>query len=233
MGERYALDDPNPAEAFLPYSTEIGPFDLARLNTMCLIEYPHWEKLTRPNLKEDRNQYGSIGEFYFAIGVGISILKDHVRGGVRQVDFFRSYYNGVPTTTITKDGLEGYWQAIQLLGVIMEQGEGKAEGDVEIPPEYRNTADGFHESWSHYRKFTYLRDMYLTRSFPATFAADSKPGAAGLKAQQILVRDFGTFVQLLNDMFQGKPYQRFGVVMAKLGGDVLSCWQNKAVPKFS
>ncbi|HEY2876524.1 MAG TPA: hypothetical protein VGJ56_31710 [Reyranella sp.] len=68
---------------------------------------------------------------------------------------------------------------------------------------------------------------------PATFAPVNEPGPAGRKTQQILVRDFAAFLQLLNDIFQGRPYRNFGGVMAKLGGDVLSCWQHNAVPRFS
>ncbi|HEX2087393.1 MAG TPA: ferritin-like domain-containing protein, partial [Solirubrobacteraceae bacterium] len=38
----FALDVPNPTELYTPYSTAIGPLDLERVNTMCLIEYPEW-----------------------------------------------------------------------------------------------------------------------------------------------------------------------------------------------
>ena len=146
------------------------------------------------------------------------------------MDCFGSYYNNLPTTTITCDGPKGYRQAIELLDAIVEQGEGKTQGDTDVPVEYQNTADGFNDSWPHYRKFVYIRGM---TPYPATFLPDREPSAAGLKAQQILERDFVRFVDVLNDMFQGKPYQGFGALMAKLGGEVLSCWQHHAVPKFS
>jgi hypothetical protein len=226
----FGLDEPDPTRFFAPYSTEIGPFDLERINTMCLIEYPQWQSRPRPAGECDRAQYGSIGEFYDAIRTGITELRGRLLGGVRQVDFFGSYYNDLSTTTITRNGSEGYRQAIELLDLIVEQGEGRTRGDTDVPPQYRNTADGFHDSWPHYRKFTFIRDL---QHFPATFAPDREPGPAGRRAQEVLMRDFATFIELLNDMFQGKPYRGFGAVMAKLGGEILSCWQHNAVPRFS
>jgi hypothetical protein len=225
----FKLDDPDPTTFYQPNSTEIGPFDIARVNTMCLIEYPKWQSRTRPG-GPHQDEYGSIGEFYEAIEIGVTELRAELRGGVRQVDFFGAYYNNLPTTVITRDGNDGYRQAIELLDLITDQGEGRTRGDADVPVPYQNTADGFHEDWPHYRKFTYIRDLKL---FPATFAPDRMPGPAGLKAQQILVRDFTAFLQLLNDIFQGRPYRNFGAAMAKLGGDVLSCWQHNAVPRFS
>ena len=146
------------------------------------------------------------------------------------MDSFGAYYNNLSTTTITKDGMEGYRQAIELLDAIVDQGEGKTQGDTDVPKAYQNTADGFNDSWPHYRKFVHIRNM---PPYPATFVADREPSPAGLKAQQILVRDFAEFIDMMNDMFQGKPYQGFGALMAKLGGEILSCWQHNAVPKFS
>lgn len=225
----FKLDAPDPTTFFKPHSTEIGPFDLARINTMCLIEYPKWQSRIQPG-GPSQTEYGSIGEFYDAIEIGVTELREQLRGGVRQVDFFGSYYNNLPTTKITRDGIAGYRQAVELLDLITGQGEGRTRGDADVPPPYQNTADGFHEDWPHYRKFTYIRDLKL---LPATFAPVNEPGPAGRKTQQILVRDFAAFLQLLNDIFQGRPYRNFGGVMAKLGGDVLSCWQHNAVPRFS
>jgi len=126
----------------MPYSTEIGPFDQARINTMCLIEYPEWLSRSEPELQEDRTQYASIGDFYDAIRFGISQLKADLRGGVRQVDFLGAYYNNMPTTIVTSSGAEGYRQAIELLDLISEQGEGRTGGDGEMPAKYRATTGG-------------------------------------------------------------------------------------------
>jgi Ferritin-like len=226
----FRLDVPDPTGQFMPYSTEIGPLDQARINTMCLIEYPEWLSHGEPELQEDRTQYASIGDFYDAIRFGISQLQADLRGGVRQVDFFSAYYNNLPTTIITANGNEGYQQAIELLDLISEQGEGRTGGDGEMLSKYRETSGGIQNSWTHYRKFKQIRDTPL---YPRTFKPDPEPGPAGLKAQQILVRDFANFIELLNNLFAGKPYHGFGAAMARLGGEILNCWQHNAVPKFS
>jgi hypothetical protein len=226
----FKLDAPNPTQDYRPYSTDIGPLDELRINTMCLIEYPQWRSRTRPDLQQDRTNYGSIGEFYDAIRVGVSELRGHLRGEVNQVDFFGSFYNHLPTATISKFGEEGYAQAMELIDVIVDQGEGQTKGDADVPIAYRNTADGCHESWPHFRKFTFIRDG---KHHPETYSGDADPSDAGGKAQKTLVEDFAEFINVLNEIFNGEPGRDFGSLMAKLGGDVLTCWQRGAVPKFS
>src|SRR5262249_7312653 len=149
----FKLDVPNPTEFFSPYSTAIGALDRDRLNAMCLIEYPQWRSRTTPNLHSDRSEYGSIGEVYDAIRVRVTQLREHLRAGVRQVDYFADFYNNLSTTTISMGGTDGFRQAMQLIDVIVDQGEGQTRGDVNILPDYQNTADGVHDSWPHFRKF--------------------------------------------------------------------------------
>ena len=57
----FKLDTPNPTEWFIPHSVELGPLDLARINSMCLVEYPIWKTGHRPNAREDISKYGSVG----------------------------------------------------------------------------------------------------------------------------------------------------------------------------
>jgi len=226
----FNLDDPNPTEFYSPYSTEIGPLDEKRINTLCLIEYPEWRTGHKPSLREDRTQYGSIGEFYAALRVGITELKHLLQGDLKQVDFFGSYYNQLPTTTITHFGEQAYRQAMSLIDIIVEQGEGQTQGDADIQYPYRNTADGYKESWSHFRKFTAVRDA---TQLPETYEIDAVTSPAGHRAQVILSKDFAAFIHTLTAIFNGEPYQGFGSLMAKLGGDILNCWQHKTKPKFS
>src|SRR5262249_9348935 len=164
------------------------------------------------------------------IRFGVTQLREHLRAGVRQVDYFADFYNNLSTTTISMGGTDGFRQAMQLIDVIVDQGEGQTRGDVNILPDYQNTADGVHDSWPHCRKFMRSRNLDC---LPATYPVDGEPGPAGRKAQQILARDFAHFLEILNDLFQGRPHLGFGAVMAKLGGEILSCWQHRAVPKFS
>jgi hypothetical protein len=109
---------------------------------------------------------------------------------------------------MTADEIDGYRQAIEFLDVIIALGQGQSDGDDEIPLKYQNTADGLHEP-------------------------DCEPNPAGRKSQKILARYFANFITIRNDVFQGKPYHGFGASMAKFGGEILSCWQHNAVPKFS
>jgi hypothetical protein len=229
---RFSLDTPNPTQTFRPYSAELGPLDVRRINTMCLIEYPEWDTERTPDLRPRREEYGSIGEFYAAVRAGMTELRDDVRGGIRQVDQFRFYYAGFSQPTITRDGYDGYQQAMTLTDVITDQGEGQTQGDADVPAAYRNTADGLAESWPHFRKFMSIRAQ---SSLPETFDGDVEPppGSPGEAAQQRLIRDFAVFLQTLEALFRGERPANFGPLMAKLGGDILTCWQNGAIPRFS
>ncbi len=228
----FKLDVPNPTELFTPFSAEIGPLDEKRINTMCLVEYPEWDTQRQPDLRGHISDYGSIGEFYAAVGWGISELREHLRGGRNQVDQFAGFYNGFTQPTITEDGTEGYKQAVALMSLIVDQGEGQTQDDAYISIAHRNTADGFEERWPHYHKFASIRNA---AKLPAAFSGERHPdpGSPGHKAQQTLIKDFAAFLGTLNRLFSGEQAGEFGPLMAKLGGDILTCWQRNAVPRFS
>ena len=227
----FSLDDPNPTDEFTPFSTEIGPLDTERVNTMCLIEYPEWDTEREPDLREHHEEYGSIAEFYAAVRVGMYELREHLRGGVKQVDEFRRYYDDFPGQTIDHDGDEGFLEGVRLIDLITDQGEGQSQGDTAVAAEHQNTADGFEPSWSHFRRFSEIRD---SGSLPATYGgvADPPPGSPGHRAQEILVGDFAAFMQTLEALFGGRDAHGFGARMAKIGGDMLTCWQRGAIPRF-
>lgn len=227
----FSLDVPNPTEEYAPFTTAIGPLDLPRVNTMCLIEYPEWSTERQPDLRDDHDQYGSIAEFYAALRVGMYELREHLRGGLNQVDEFRRYYNDFPHQTIEHDADQGYVEAIRLVDLITDQGEGQSQGDTEVAVQHQNTADGFEESWSHFRRFTTIRGHALPETYDAV--PDPPPGSPGHRAQEILVRDFAAFMETLEALFGGRRPDGFGVRMAKIGADVLTCWQRGAVPRFS
>jgi hypothetical protein len=229
---RFRLDVPNPTQTFRPYSAELGPLDKWRINTMCLIEYPEWDTERTPDLRPSREEYGSIGEFYAAVRAGMTELRHQVRGGVKQVDQFRFFYANFSQPTITLDGYDGYQQAMTLVDLITDQGEGQTQGDADVPAEFQNTADGLEESWPHFRKFLFIRAQ---EELPEKFGgvAEPPPGSPGHKAQQRLIQGFAVFLQTLDALFRGEHPGNFGPLMAKLGGDILTCWQNGAIPKFS
>jgi hypothetical protein len=226
----FALDDPDPRQIFKPYSTDLGPLDEERLNTMCLVEYPEWFTEREPDMRENQREYGSIGEFYMALRVGIFELRHHIKGGVKQVDEFGSFYNNFKVPTITLDGDGGYHQAMTLLDAIVDQGEGQTEGDADVPVEFQATSDGVENAWTHYRKFMSIRAM---QKLPETWPVTATPTDAGRCAQETLVKDFAGFLATLEALFRGENPPAFGAQMAKLGGDILTCWQRGAVPRFS
>lgn len=229
----FKLDTPNPTETYHPYSAELGPLDEKRINSMCLIEYPEWDTGHKPNLQPKIEEYGSIGEFYDAVRVGAAELAEGFLIGRRnQVDVFRRYYHHFVDQTVTEDGKAGLLQVQRLIEAITEQGEGQTEGDVDIRPEFQETADGVHSDWPHFRKFTVIRDA---KSFPATYSgvAHPEPGSPGHQAQETLVRNFTVFRKTLETYFSGGDPGDFGAKMATLGANVLSCWRNGAIPRFS
>ena len=229
----FDLDTPNPTQQYSPYSAELGPLDDVRLNTTCLIEYPEWLTEREPDVSETQQEYGSIGEFYDAVRVGMRQLRAQVRGNVNQVDEFGPFYNNQPDLTITLDGDDGYRQAMTLVDIIVDQGEGQTEAVESVPTEFQNTADGFQSASTHFQKFESIRN---SKCRPATYTGVAKPdrGSPGAAAQKILAADFAEFLKILTRMFNGKPTPpAFGSLMAKLGGDVLTCWQRNAIPRFS
>lgn len=232
----FNLDKPNPTETFSPYSAEIGPFDISRLNSMCLIEYPQWKTGHTPDFKQTVTEYGSIGEFYQAVEFGAIAHVQNIKGSVNQIDHFSNFYKNMKFLTVTDDFEKGLEQAVYLVTGITDQGEGQRKGKTSIPPDYQNTADDIEPSWTHYKKFIHLRDMVMQNNgtFPETYTgvANPAPGSAGEKAQNELVENFSTLLKTFDAMFSGKPTPDFTKQMIIIGSNILTCWQNGAIPKF-
>lgn len=260
----FDLDTPNPTTLFAPYSAEIGPLDIERLNAFCLIEYPEWDTEGEPSPKANIEEYGSIGEFYTALAIGAQavVAQDpgSLKGDVKQVNLFERFYSAFteppPTTDIvqytpetqamriTEGGVQGLRQVMSLMSVITSQGEGQVQGETEIPPSYRNTADDPHPVDAHFAKFNDLRNAslgvenispaYVWRTYPLIEHPPKDPkGIEQREAQERLQRNFRKFLRLLEQLFSGGELpQSFGVEMATLGGNIRRCWQLGAVPTF-
>ncbi|WP_052713278.1 ferritin-like domain-containing protein [Pseudoalteromonas rubra] len=225
----FDLDDPNPKDIYQPYSTEIGPFDIERLNTMCIIEYPVWPGDKGYNNTRPKDQYGSIGELYNAIKQGCEECTDYLTGNVNQVNHFAGFY---PDTqlTVTKDKNDGLPQVVNLIDLITDQGEGYQKDAQYIPPEYQNNADDIQPTWDHYEKFTYL----LRQPLPDTYPVTSSDSERQESLQQIQLQHFSDFLEIMNTTFQtGKTPDDFAVVMYKNGAAISACWQNGVLPLFS
>lgn len=258
----FNLDTPNPATLFSPYSAEIGPLDIERLNAFCLIEYPEWDTEGEPSPKANIEEYGSIGEFYTALAIGAQavVAQDpgSLQGDVKQVDLFERFYSAfteprthivqyLPETQamcITEGGAQGLKQVMRLMAVIVSQGEGQVEGEKKIPPSHRNTADDPEPSDAHFTKFNDLRNAalgpenispaYPWKTYPLIKYPPKDPkGIEQKEAQERLRRNFKKFRQLLVQLFSGGELPpSFGVEMATLGGNIRRCWQLGAVPTF-
>lgn len=238
----FDLDEPNPTKIFDPWSSELGPLDVTRLNTMCLIEYPDWQGKT--NLDPDATEYGSIGDFYHSVAIGAEELRHRIVGGRNQLNVFGKFYPGFSTPTVTRDGEYGWPQVQQILNAIVTQGEGRLSREMEphkiaklppwlrilsgfIPPSFQNQADDLRQQAPHFDKFVYLKGTEL----PATWTA-GEPTREGEAAQERLRRHFAELCAILQAEMRGQAGE-FSPVMFQIGGDIVSCWKHGAVPSFS
>jgi hypothetical protein len=206
----------------------LGGLDLTRIGTMCLIELP---ESSPPSPDPSEEHYATIGDFYDALKIGMGQHADAVIGHHNQVDYFKNFYRNLSHTTITQNGPDGLSQALELVQVITEQGEGRTHTIEEIPVEYRNTADGYDTSSSHFRKFNAIRDALLAGRAPATYPVDPHP--TDTQPQQALKLNFAKLLGSIQELFNGGPAGDFGVLMHTVGANILSCWRRGIVPQLS
>jgi hypothetical protein len=221
--------DPHAVAKYGEPDARLGALNLARLGTMCLIELP--ESLP-PSLDPDREEYASLGDFYTALRFGMQQHSDVVRGNHNQVDYFGSYYRNLNPATVTADGPAGLNQALQLIDVITEQGEGRTNTNETVPPAYRNTADGYDPSSCHFEKFNSVRDAVLSGRGPTIYLAD--PGKRGTEPQRVLAANFEKLTTAIRQLFNGLPVRDpFGALMPTVGANIRTCWREGVVPEFS
>lgn len=227
----FALDTPDPRPEFSPYSAEIGPLDVPRINGMCLVEYPEWKTGHKPDLRDDVTEYGSIGEFYDALEYGARQFAAKIRGGVRQIDLFSAFYRDLPKLTVEASGEGAFSQVALLIDTIRDQGEGrKTSGQIEKA--FQNTADDSDPELSHFDKFIRIRDgEYLPEVYDTTAPADYNRQQKRL--EKILVRNFTQLRSTLRRLFRGDNPDDFESLMTTVGGNILNCWKNGVTPKFS
>lgn len=227
----FALDTPSPIGTFKPYSSELGPLDEKRINTMCLIEYPQWRTGEGVNLRDSITKYGSIAAFYEATRYGASLHADKIRGNRNQVDIFANFFGNFKQQTISENTTKGMKQIYHLMEAIVYQGEGKTEGQANIPPVFQNTIDDPEPEIDHYRKFLSIRDL---PKLPEIYHGVTHPShSAGREAQVALIEGFNKLLSGLNKLFSGQENPHFGREMSSIGSYILNCWKNGAIPKFS
>lgn len=230
----FSTDPGQPIHRFSPFSTDIGPLDQRRLNTMCLIEYPRYGRPEKAELRPKVTDYDSIGHFYDAVQIGAHELRHEIIGGRNQVDAFGRYYADMSGQTVTADGADGWAEVRELFRAIVTQGEGQHGAHTEIPTQYRNTADDPAAVLDHYDKFVSVRER---GGLPEVYAAESTdtPGPE----QRRLIDNFELFCEGLTNVFQGRSFETgrdkssFEVLMAKLGSNILTCWRAGVTPMFT
>lgn len=238
----FRLDHPDPTLIFSPWSSDLGPLDATRLNTMCLIEYPDWQG--KSNLDPDAAEYGSIGDFYHSVAIGAEELRQHIVGNRNQLDVFSRFYPGFSTPTVTRDGEYGWPQVQQIINAIVTQGEGRLDRGMAaekrarvlpwmrvfsgfIPPDLQNVADDLRPQSDHFEKFFYLKGEPLPEIWVARDLTE-----AGAAAQARLRRNFADLCGILQAEMRGEPGE-FSPRMFQIGGDIVSCWKHGATPTFS
>jgi flavin-dependent dehydrogenase len=99
------LDPDNPTKIFTPYSAEIGPLDEARVNGMCLVEYPEWQTGGKPVFRDTvREDPKSAAIFQTALQsvvqwdrIGVVLQGTAITSGHYPADFFLEAESRLPT----------------------------------------------------------------------------------------------------------------------------------------
>ncbi|MGH3793747.1 MAG: ferritin-like domain-containing protein [Pseudonocardiaceae bacterium] len=256
----FAINKPDPTKIFKNWSSKLGPLDAARIDAMCLIEYPEWgagglelldqtmstlqekdstEKTLQSlqhlqdkvELLQDKTKYGSIGAFYNAVKIGAWKFYTHIEPRHQRDDFGR-YYANAKSLIIDKGELDGLLEVWELLYIITDQGEGENAGNEQITPEHRNTATDPSPGVDHYGKFLRVREA---GRLPETYQGvlNPKPKTPASAAQDTLVENFTAFRSSLEARFAGNTTPDFWTQMATLGANIRTCWVHGAVPRFS
>lgn len=236
----FALDKPDVIKRYEPYTAEIGVLDEQRINAMCLIEIPDYDTNDKEvsligesaqELFSGVREYGSIGAFYRALRRGAFILKDRIKGGVRQVDYFAAFYNNAPNLKITEARSNGFRQVDLLIDLITSQGEGASKREQTISRPFWNTADDIAPAHDHFAKFNTIKGSAL----PETFSVKSRHEYSDQdkKLEAILIEQFDGLRSLLEGLFSGEEPEQFFPRMASVGGAIRNCWQHGVTPRYS
>ncbi|MGB3182065.1 MAG: ferritin-like domain-containing protein [Cyclobacteriaceae bacterium] len=233
----FSDDDKKVTARYEPYTAEIGPLDEKHINAMCLIEIPEDETGHKPNLHDDVSEYGSIGEFYEATAYGAAQLRDQIKGGLKQVDFFSAFYRQIPSLTITESGDHGFSQVSLLIELITDQGEGekskdRKKGEVSLTNPFQNTADDPWPDDDHFEKFNMIKE---NKKKPSIFSAKPEKdySANDKELLEIQMKQFDGLRDVLQQLFSGQNPQNFFPLMASVGGSIRNCWEHGITPKFS
>ncbi|WP_286912634.1 ferritin-like domain-containing protein [Flavobacterium sp. UBA4197] len=227
----FNLDVPNPTSEYLPYSAEIGPLDISRINAMCLVEYPDWDSSSKPSLKQNVKEYANIADFYKALEYGAGQFKNQIKGGIRQVSHFSAFYRNLSNMNVTENGADGFYQVKMLINLITDQGEGASQ-QVQIKDAFQNTADDKFMEEDHFAKFMQIKQAkQLQPTYPVK--PESEYTAYDQELLQILKEHFAELCRSIELLFAGENPEDFVRVMISVGAAIQNCWKNGVTPQFS
>ncbi|OZG72757.1 hypothetical protein BTA51_14640 [Hahella sp. CCB-MM4] len=234
----FSLDPPESTKPYKPYTAEIGPLDELHINAMCLVEIPEFDTTKKEIILQSRiEEYGSIGAFYEALRFGAYLLRGKIKGGVRQVDYFSSFYRNMPDMIVTQSGAKGFDQVGLLIDLITDQGEGQCKVDETIPSVFQNTADDIEPAQDHFTKFNQIKTeggdngALLPETFPTKPCSEYTNEDKQL--EKILIDQFTQLTSLLEGLFSGENPDNFFPIMASVGGAIRNCWEHGVTPKYS
>ena len=203
----FDLDVPSPTWIYRPHSPHLGPLDLERINTMCLVEYPQWKSREWPRPTEDLTDYMSMAEFHDSLWLGIQTLASRIRGDHRQIELL----DGM----VIESDVAGLAEIERMLEAIRSFGEA-------APSRHTAMASG------HFATFNEFRDL---SELPATYGGRpiAEPGSPGELAQRRSVEAFTVFLTALDELEPEAIERTLGDLIQR----AKACWQSGVIPKFS
>ncbi len=214
---------------------QLGPVNEAQMALMAAVETP--EPTVDLPTNGPQSVYDSIGQFYKAIEQGVDQLWDSLYDPAaehrQKNEFDNPTYPGDDYTgfsaTIGGDSATARKQADQVIGAIIDQGEG-SRGPFIAPDLHPDDLDDLEDRVSHFARFRMVQAILKfggpLRTYPET-------GSSGLaKAQATLNGGFAKLLQALEDGFGGAAELDLDAMWA-LPGQIVAVWAAGGVPGFN
>jgi len=202
------------------------------------IETP--EELETFNTTTPQYPYSSIGAFYKSLRDGISAagVENFPWTTTNQLQVWSDLKQTFPEV------ISSYDDAVTVINVITEQGEGKSMSVVPlppfvreqfpIPPEYQLQDPGDpsrQNSYSHFGRFVDIKNNPLPDVYPILADPTPERAAAQTAAIQVLQHDFASLIASLTTTWVSGADLELSLMDALLQ-DAVNCWQTGAIPQW-
>lgn len=218
-------------DEFFPFSAELGPLDHAHVNAMCLMESCRSRTEHSPNLRDDPREYGSLAAFYDAVAHGAGLLKEHVCGGVNQVDLFSTYARDLDSTVVTASGELGWRQADRLIDAVRPRGDEARGGGTRGAGPRPSAHDHGGRSVSRYGSVAEIHASALPAVYPL-----KPPGERTVEDKRLIAVAELNFRELratLRDLFAGTNPGYVLPQMVSMGAAMDECWKHGVIANLS